>query len=258
MTAASVVLAALAAGAFAVASRPAMVAGAVLLYLGFVLDCVDGQLARYTRRFSAFGGWLDTMADRAKEYAVYAGLAAGQRAGLAEAWSLAIAAMALQTVRHMTDTWYGVAARRGGAPAAAGAAASGGVGDRLSAASDRVQADAGSVAYWLKRIVVFPIGERWAPIALTAALFDGRVGADRRAGLGRARVRVHPGPADPAVRCDAGAGDDHGRHSGTATTARWSGTCSAGCGSAARAALAAARAGGRWPAAGLVLVRGDW
>ncbi len=47
---------------------------AVLLYLGFVLDCVDGQLARYTRHFSAWGGWLDTMADRAKEYVVYAGL----------------------------------------------------------------------------------------------------------------------------------------------------------------------------------------
>lgn len=173
VTAASVVLAALAAGAFAVASRPAMVAGALLLYAGFVLDCVDGQLARYTRRFSAFGAWLDTMADRAKEYAVYAGLAAG--AGGGRAWWLAIAAMALQTVRHMTDTWYGwlhdeAVARRAGAPA--GRDDRGGM---LGRVSDRVLADAGSVAYWLKRIVVFPIGERWATIALTAAVFDGRV-----------------------------------------------------------------------------------
>ena len=97
-----------------------MVAGAVLLYLGFVLDCVDGQLARYTRHFSAFGGWLDTMADRAKEYVVYAGLAAGaDRIGLPYAWPLAIAAIVLQTVRHMTDAWYGAlhdeaAARPGG------------------------------------------------------------------------------------------------------------------------------------------------
>ena len=69
--------------AFWQASRPAMIAGGVLLYLGFVLDCVDGQLARYTRRFDAFGGWLDTMADRGKEYVVYAGLAAGaDRLGL--------------------------------------------------------------------------------------------------------------------------------------------------------------------------------
>jgi phosphatidylglycerophosphate synthase len=172
VTAASVALAALAAGAFAVASRPAMVAGALLLYAGFVLDCVDGQLARYTRRFSAFGGWLDTMADRAKEYLVYAGLAAG--AGGGGAWWLAIAAMALQTVRHSTDTWYGLlhdeaVARRAGRPA--GQVDRGGM---LGRVSDRVLADAGSPAYWLKRVVVFPIGERWATIALVAAVFGGR------------------------------------------------------------------------------------
>jgi len=104
----SVLLAGLAALAFWQASRPAMIAGGILLYLGFVLDCVDGQLARYTRTFGPFGGWLDTMADRAKEYGVYAGLAAGaERIGLPYAWPLAITAILLQTVRHMTDTWYG-------------------------------------------------------------------------------------------------------------------------------------------------------
>ncbi len=80
--------------------------------------------------------------------------------------------MTLQTVRHMTDTWYGVlhdeAARRPRTAARAG----GGIGDQLNAASTRVQADTGSVSYWLKRTVVFPIGERWALIALTVALFD--------------------------------------------------------------------------------------
>ncbi|MET0425351.1 MAG: CDP-alcohol phosphatidyltransferase family protein, partial [Actinoplanes sp.] len=108
VTAVSVLFAVAAALAFWQASRPAMIAGAILLYLGFVLDCVDGQVARYTRRFGAFGGWLDTMADRAKEYAAYAGLAAGaERIGLPYAWPLAITAILLQTVRHMTDTWYG-------------------------------------------------------------------------------------------------------------------------------------------------------
>jgi phosphatidylglycerophosphate synthase len=172
VTAISVAFAVAAAVLFGVGGRPALVAGAVLLYLGFVLDCVDGQLARYTRHFSAWGGWLDTMADRAKEYVVYAGLgygatAAGHRYG----WALAVAAMTLQTVRHMTDTWYGAlhdeAARR---PKAA--TAGGGIGDKLNAASTRVQADTGSVSYWLKRTVVFPIGERWALIALAVALFD--------------------------------------------------------------------------------------
>ncbi len=174
VTAWSVLFAVGAALAFWQASRPAMVAGGILLYLGFVLDCVDGQLARYTRRFGAFGGWLDTMADRAKEYAAYAGLAAGaERIGLPHAWPLAITAIVLQTVRHMTDTWYGAlhdeAAARPRQPAA------GGVGARLSAASNRVQGDTGSLAYWLKRIVVFPIGERWALIAVLAIFTDGRV-----------------------------------------------------------------------------------
>jgi phosphatidylglycerophosphate synthase len=174
VTGLSVLFAVGAALAFWQASRAAMIAGAVLLYLGFVLDCVDGQLARYTRRFGAFGGWLDTMADRAKEYAVYAGLAAGaERIGLPYAWPLAITAIVLQTVRHMTDTWYG--ALHDEAAARPVAAAQTGVGAKLSAASNRVQADTGSAAYWLKRIVVFPIGERWALIAVLAALTNGRI-----------------------------------------------------------------------------------
>jgi phosphatidylglycerophosphate synthase len=174
VTGLSVLFAVAAALCFWQASRPAMVLGGVLLYLGFVLDCVDGQLARYTRVFSAFGGWLDTMADRAKEYAVYAGLAAGaERIGLPYAWPLAITAILLQTVRHMTDTWYG--ALHDEAAARPRPAAAAGVGARLSAASTRVQGDTGSLAYWLKRIVVFPIGERWALISLLAIFTNGRV-----------------------------------------------------------------------------------
>lgn len=169
VTAISVLFAVAAAALFGLGGRGALVLGAILLYLGFVLDCVDGQVARYTRNFSAFGGWLDTMADRAKEYVVYAGLAVGMtRADLGDGWALAAAALALQTVRHMTDTWYGAlhdeAATR--PTQAAG---------RLGSLSNRVQAGPGSVAYWVKRTVVFPIGERWALMALAVALFDQRV-----------------------------------------------------------------------------------
>ncbi len=176
VTMVSVAFAVAAAALFAAGGRPLLVVGAVLLYLGFVLDCVDGQLARYTRNFSAWGGWLDTMADRAKEYLVYAGLGLGAtQAGFRYGWALAIAAMTMQTVRHMTDAWYGVlhdeAARR---PKSVGGGG-GGIGDRLNAASTRVQADTGSVSYWLKRTVVFPIGERWALISLAVALFDQRI-----------------------------------------------------------------------------------
>ena len=174
VTGLSVLFAVAAALSFWQASRPLMILGGILLYLGFVLDCVDGQLARYTRQFDAFGGWLDTMADRAKEYAVYAGLAAGaERIGLPYAWPLAIAAIILQTARHMTDTWYGAlhdeAAARPTQPAA------GGVGARLTAASVKAQSQRGSLVYWAKRMVVFPIGERWALLAVLAAVSDGRI-----------------------------------------------------------------------------------
>lgn len=157
------------------ASRFAMILGGILLYLGFVLDCVDGQLARYTRNFDAFGGWLDTMADRAKEYTVYAGLAAGaDRMGLPYAWPLAITAIVLQTARHMTDTWYGALHDEAASRPATAAPASG-VGARLTAASVKAQSQRGSLIYWAKRIVVFPIGERWALISVLAAVSNGRV-----------------------------------------------------------------------------------
>ena len=137
-----------------------------------MLDCVDGQLARYTRHFSAWGGWLDTMADRAKEYLVYAGLgfgASARRAPLRLGAGHRRDDVADRPAhdRHLVRG----AARRGGPAAPRGGGAGGGIGGRLNAASTRVQADTGSVSYWLKRTVVFPIGERWALIAVTAALF---------------------------------------------------------------------------------------
>ncbi|BBH65788.1 hypothetical protein ACTI_24730 [Actinoplanes sp. OR16] len=183
VTGLSVLFAGAAALAFWQASRPLMILGGILLYLGFVLDCVDGQLARYTRKFDAFGGWLDTMADRAKEYAVYAGLAAGaERVGLPYAWPLAITAIVLQTARHMTDTWYGAlhdeAAARPVQPSAAG------VGARLTAASVKAQSQRGSLIYWGKKIVVFPIGERWALMALLAAFTNGRIALAAVVGFG--------------------------------------------------------------------------
>jgi hypothetical protein len=187
----SVLLVALAAVAFAAGSRPFLIAGAALLYLGFLLDCVDGQLARYTHRYSRYGGWLDIVADRGKEYGAYAGLAVGAlRTDLGDLWPLAVAAVVLQTVRHMTDAWYSalhdaaVQTRQplpldlrddarsagGGRPRLAARA-----GRALGRVSDRIRARRGTPAYWFKRTAVFPIGERWLVVMVTAALFDARV-----------------------------------------------------------------------------------
>ena len=63
--------------------------GRCSLYFAFVLDCVDGQLARYTRQFSKLGAWLDSIFDRTKEYVVFAGLAIGASRTGDPVWLLA-------------------------------------------------------------------------------------------------------------------------------------------------------------------------
>ncbi|MFC3492366.1 CDP-alcohol phosphatidyltransferase family protein [Glycomyces rhizosphaerae] len=156
------------------------IAAAALMYLSFVFDCVDGQLARYTQNFSSFGGWLDMMADRSKEFLIYAGLAAGAVASGASApaaWGLAIAAMATQTIRHTADTWYAVlldtavvrqARERESAPPVGRAAH---LGQRLGSASEQVMGAHRTPLYWIKRTIVAPVGERWLLLAVAAVAF---------------------------------------------------------------------------------------
>ena len=47
---------------------------AVLVVAGFILDCLDGTLARATGRTSDFGRWLDSMTDLVKVYALVVAL----------------------------------------------------------------------------------------------------------------------------------------------------------------------------------------
>lgn len=53
----------------------AAVACLVLLQLGYVLDCADGQLARATQRTSAFGAWLDVACDHLRNVALAGAIA---------------------------------------------------------------------------------------------------------------------------------------------------------------------------------------
>lgn len=50
--------------AAATGSRVGYVLGAIALMGSFVFDCVDGQLARYTVRYTKTGAWLDLFMDR--------------------------------------------------------------------------------------------------------------------------------------------------------------------------------------------------
>jgi len=41
-----------------------LITGAVIFHIGFLFDCFDGKLARWTGRTSEFGAWLDVVVDR--------------------------------------------------------------------------------------------------------------------------------------------------------------------------------------------------
>jgi phosphatidylglycerophosphate synthase len=53
-----------AAGCYLAGSRGWLVVGAALYYVGFLLDCVDGKLARWQGSGTLFGAWLDYIFDR--------------------------------------------------------------------------------------------------------------------------------------------------------------------------------------------------
>lgn len=74
------VVAAGAAVAFAQASTWGLVVGAVLFHLSFVLDCVDGKLARLRGSGTPAGAWLDYVFDRLRILACAVGLFGGQHA----------------------------------------------------------------------------------------------------------------------------------------------------------------------------------
>ena len=164
VTTLSLLIALAGAAAAATGTRAGYVCTAVALYFSFALDCTDGQLARYALRFSRIGSWLDATFDRAKEYAVYAGLALGatRHGGDHGVWLLAAAAMVLQTLRHHIDFAYHESLRPQPGTAAPAPAASTAAGSR-------------GPGYWARKVVILPIGERWALIALLTALTTPRV-----------------------------------------------------------------------------------
>ncbi|MGF1236139.1 DUF5941 domain-containing protein [Streptomyces sp. 2-6] len=162
VTTASLVTALIAAGCAATGARGGFVAAGVLLLASFVLDCTDGQLARYSLQYSTLGAWLDATFDRAKEYAYYAGLALGAARGGDDVWALALGAMVLQTCRHVVDFSFNEANHDATANTSPTAALS----DRLDSVGWTV---------WLRRMIVLPIGERWAMIAVLTAATTPRI-----------------------------------------------------------------------------------
>ncbi|MFI6147381.1 DUF5941 domain-containing protein [Streptomyces sp. NPDC051109] len=162
VTTASLLTALIAAGCAATGERWGYVAAGVLLLVSFVLDCTDGQLARYSLQYSTMGAWLDATFDRAKEYSFYAGLALGAAGNGDDVWALALGAMILMTCRHVVDFAFNEANHDATANTSPTAALSG-------------KLDSVGWTVWVRRMIILPIGERWAMIAVLTAFTTPRI-----------------------------------------------------------------------------------
>jgi hypothetical protein len=163
---------------FAQGDTWSLIGGALLLQVSIIVDCVDGELARYTRKFSELGAWLDAITDRVKEYAVFLGLAYGAMVQNGQnLWLLAAALMLIQTFRHLSDYNFSQVVKARAAeeiPVPVDFMASS---DGITAQQEQVDPDADEpsyvkkrIRYWLGKIIIFPIGERWLAISFTAAV----------------------------------------------------------------------------------------
>ena len=179
VTVCSLVLGLVASGLAAIDNRWTWALAAVLLLAALVVDCVDGEIARFTRRFSALGAWLDAVGDRVKEYSLIAAVAwvAARRGD--SAWGLAAVAMVLITLRHLEDYAY-VHRQR--------ASLAGVRPDRLDVDEPRDLGPAGArtdlapprtgaalAAFWAKKVMHLPIAERYLLLALGLLTFDPHV-----------------------------------------------------------------------------------
>jgi phosphatidylglycerophosphate synthase len=141
--------------------------GAALLQLSIIVDCVDGELARYTRKFSQLGAWLDAVTDRVKEYMVFLGLAVGAEKEGRDLWIPAIAMMLIQTFRHLSDYNFARVVKIRAE-------------DKFATPVDFMaefdgiipteREPKGRLRYWLGKIIQFPIGERWLAISASAVV----------------------------------------------------------------------------------------
>ena len=141
--------------------------GAVLLQISIIVDCVDGELARYTRKFSKLGAWLDAVTDRVKEYMVFLGLAIGADKSGQDLWVPALVMMLIQTFRHLSDYNF---ARTVKLRAESQFLTPVDYAADFDGIVPTEREPKGRLRYWLGKIIQFPIGERWLVISASAVI----------------------------------------------------------------------------------------
>jgi phosphatidylglycerophosphate synthase len=162
---------------FAQGDTWSLIGGAILLQVSIIVDCVDGEIARYTRKFSELGAWLDAITDRVKEYAVFLGLAYGAFIQNGQnLWVLAAVLMAIQTFRHLSDYNFAQVVKARAAEEVLVPVDFMAEWDGITAQLEKLDPEDDfsyakkRIRYWLGKIVIFPIGERWLAISFTAAV----------------------------------------------------------------------------------------
>lgn len=193
VTAASAAFAVAASAAFASGLWPVLVLGAVLLQLSFVLDCLDGQLARHRNIGSRFGAWFDYMTDCLEDIVIVAGVAIGcaERAGGSAPYLWSYAALLVLFYRRfdglLLDRVLGEdyqAVFRGGNRAIADegkvraiaelrerkASSWGFVANLLDRLAPRATEGPNPVVLWVKRALLFREGERYLAISVLGAI----------------------------------------------------------------------------------------
>ncbi|QGN34638.1 CDP-alcohol phosphatidyltransferase family protein [Microlunatus sp. Gsoil 973] len=149
----------------------AWVVAAVLLQVALIIDCVDGEVARFTRRYSAFGGWLDGIGDRIKEYLVFAAVGAvAVRDHHPYGWLLAIIALVVVTARHLEDYAYTdrqAAGRVAGPAPVSVTRPDDGSPDGTRTALPAPPTRSARITFWAKKIAHVPIAERYLVLSVT-------------------------------------------------------------------------------------------
>ncbi|GGN03996.1 hypothetical protein GCM10009721_34240 [Terrabacter tumescens] len=156
-------------------TRWTWVAAALVLQMSLVVDCVDGEIARFTRRKSAVGGWLDAVSDRVKEFTMLAAVAWVSLRRGNDVWWLAIIVLALLAIRHAEDFAY-TTRRRASAmdaprqvpldePLDGGPPAASTVVPGPSSRRTRLVRD-------VKQVLHFPIAERYLVMSLALVAFS--------------------------------------------------------------------------------------
>ena len=132
------------------ASQSFYLAGGILFLGSLILDCVDGEIARYKVEFTQLGAWLDALSDRIKEYLYIFSLL--YSVNQENPWKVGILVVALQTVRHLSD--YNFARLQ------------------KNYESESIKSSTKGWFFWIKKIINLPIAERWLLLAVLPLVFS--------------------------------------------------------------------------------------